>query len=233
MSARLVCRILPWITVAIFLVGILVRTRGWVKGRRPELTLFPSGGSPAGGWKIILREILIFESLLRCNRSLWGGTLFFHAGLLLILAGHAQVLSDFLWALQWLGLTPAEADSIGRLVGSTAGILVMIFGFFLLARRVTVQSAREISSLEDYLVLGLLLAVIVSGNALRFSADFDLDQVRTFFRGFLQLPSPPVPSDPLFLVHFTLAQLLLISVPFTKFLHIPGVFLAKSLLVSR
>ncbi|MEW6440611.1 MAG: respiratory nitrate reductase subunit gamma [bacterium] len=232
MLAFLVCRILPWITIAVLFTGILARTRRWMKGGRPKLTLFPSGGSTAGAWKRIFREIFVFESLFKSNRGLWGGTWVFHAGLLLVLAGHARLVAEFPRLRSAFGVATDQADALGQWIGGGAGILVLAMGCYLLARRLVIRSVREISGREDYLVLGVLLAVIVSGDALRFMPGSDLAETRAFLRGLFLLQPVTAPSHLLFLIHFLLAQALLIIVPFSKFMHIPGVFFTKSLLLK-
>jgi nitrate reductase gamma subunit len=183
-------------------------------------------------WKTIIKEVLLFDSLFRTNRSLWGGTWVFHVSLLLILAGHARIVTDFPQIWNLLGIRISDVHSLEYLLGGGAGIMVLAMGIYLMARRLVVQRVSEISTREDYLVLCLLLAIILSGDALRFFTGFDATQSRAFFRALILFQSLPVPSHPLFLIHFFLAQLLLIVVPFTKFMHIPGIFLTKSMLLK-
>jgi nitrate reductase gamma subunit len=233
MLSFFVGNVMPFITVAVFLGGIAWRIRRWVKGARPKLTLFPAADSKRKVWEDVFKEVLAFKSLFTANRSLWAGTWVFHAGLALILVGHARVVTDFpvLWAA--LGMETAQADLMGFVLGGGAGVIVLAMGLYLLARRLLVRSVSEISSTEDFLILGLMLAVVLSGDALRFLTHFDLNQSREFFRGLVTLKAAPAPSHPLFLLHFFLGQTLLLIVPFSKFLHIPGIFFSRPLILQQ
>jgi nitrate reductase gamma subunit len=73
----------------------------------------------------------------------------------------------------------------------------------------------------------------VTGDILRFGTHFDLNQTREYFAGLVTFQSVAVPSNPYFLLHFFLGQVLIMWIPFSKFLHIPGVFYSKSLLYQR
>jgi nitrate reductase gamma subunit len=92
---------------------------------------------------------------------------------------------------------------------------------------------RQISSFEDYASIALVLAVVLTGDIMRFGSQFDLNPVREYFKALFYLRSAPVPSDPWFLLHFFLAQLLIMYIPFSKFLHIPGIFYSKLLLWQK
>ena len=67
---------------------------------------------------------------------------------------------------------------------------------------------------------------------MRFLTHFDITVAQTYFASLFTTSGADVPHDPLFLLHFFLVQLLLIYLPFGKFLHIPGVFYSRTLLAK-
>ena len=104
-------------------------------------------------------------------------------------------------------------------------------GLYLLSsRRFLLKRVRVISGFEDYAVIALILAIAVTGDLMRLQAHFDLGRVREYVAGLMVLNPGPVPGDPIFLGHLLLVQVLLVYIPFSKFLHIPGIFFSKSLL---
>ena len=224
---------LPYLTCVVFLAGIVYRIRKWNKAPVGKMTLTPAPASASEKWKQILKEVLVFRQLLDGNKPLWAGTWVFHAALLLILIGHSRVVTYFprLWSM--LGMSNANVDSMSNIVGGAAGVIILVMGIYLLFRRLTVQRVREISDSDDYVSLCLILAIIVTGDILRFGTHFDLNQTREYFAGLVTFQSVAVPSNPYFLLHFFLGQVLIMWIPFSKFLHIPGVFYSKSLLYQR
>jgi len=78
----------------------------------------------------------------------------------------------------------------------------------------------------------LLLLIIITGDAMRYFTHYDVSVTREYFASLFSFGATKVPHDPLFLLHFFLAQLLLIYLPFGKFLHIPGIFFSKSLIAK-
>jgi len=232
-AAHFVGAVLPYITGVVFLLGIVYRINRWNKANAGKIPLFPSAAAPADKWKQILREVLIFRTLFDGNKPLWAGAWVFHVALALILLGHVRVVTDFPLLWSRLGLNDARIDGISFIVGGAAGLILLGMGTYLLFRRFVVLRVREISNIEDYVCLVLILAIVATGDFLRFGTAFDLNQTREYFAGLLTFRTVAVPSNPCFLLHFFLGQVLIMYVPFSKFLHIPGVFYSKSLLYQQ
>jgi nitrate reductase gamma subunit len=174
--------------------------------------------------------LICFNSLFKGDRALWTGAWIFHVVLALIAFGHIRVFTDFpvLWAA--VGLSKEGVDTMSATIGGIAGIVVMLAVGYLLLRRFAVERTREISGFTDYFSLLLLLAVIITGNSMRFGAHFDLNQTREYFWGLLTFSAAPVPASGMFLLHLLLAQLLIISIPFSKILHMGGFFFTHALI---
>jgi nitrate reductase gamma subunit len=224
---------LPYFTVVVFLLGIVYRIRKWNKAPAGKMTLFPAPATASEKWRQILKEVLIFRQLFDDNKPLWAGTWVFHAALALILIGHSRVVTDFPVLWRMLGMGNAEVDTMSNVIGGAAGLIILAMGIYLLFRRFSLPRVREISDMEDYVSLFLILAIIITGDILRFGTHFDLNQTREYFAGLVTFQVVTVPSNPYFLLHFFLGQILIMWIPFSKFLHIPGVFYCKSLIYQQ
>ncbi len=229
----LVGRIMPYITFIVFLWGIYFKIRQWNKAPQGKMTLYPASSTAGEKWKRIFKEILVFESLFKGNKVLWGGTWLFHATLALIIVGHSRVVTDFPLIWKALGMGTEDVNTFSHIVGGFAGVVILVMGIYLLFRRMSVQRVKEISDWEDYFMIGLILAIVVTGDIMRFVTHFDLAQSREYFTALVTFGRAAVPSDPAFLTHYFLGQLLVIYIPFSKFLHIPGVFYSKSILYQE
>ena len=145
-----------------------------------------------------------------------------------IFVGHIRTVTDFprLWAA--LSLTPADVDRLSGLIGGAVGDLALACGLYLLARRLVLPRLRQITRFEDFFALVLLLAVLASGQALRFGPPVDLAPVRDYLAALATFSPRPMPDIPGFAAHFLLVQALAVYAPFGKLMHIAGVFPAKA-----
>jgi nitrate reductase gamma subunit len=227
MFALFIGGVLPYIALPVFVAGMGYRF--WIWSRTPQpakLTLFPAGNALRG----VLAETFFFPSLFRGDRLLWSLAWLFHATLALVLLGHIRVFSSIIdRALELAGMSPQAIDLLSSRAGGLAGIVLLATGLLLLARRLAVRRVREISGLPDFLAPLLLVGVIVTGDLLRFGAPFDLQQTRLWASSLLRF-SPLVPDDGAFLLHLTLAQILIVFIPFSKILHFGGIFFTQAII---
>ncbi len=222
--------LMPFLTIILFLLGMGYRIYSWVTTKQPGLlTLFPAPKRGAATFWNVLKESLLFPSLFKGNRILWIFAWIFHATLAMIIIGHIRVFTDFpaLWAA--LGI---DADSMSAISGGTAGVIIMVMGFLLFFRRLGTARVREISNLSDYLALLLILAIIITGNWMRFGEHFDLAQTRIFFGQLFtfSFATINVPQNSMFLLHFFLVQVLIMFIPFSKIMHFGGIFFTQTLI---
>ncbi len=77
-------------------------------------------------------------------------------------------------------------------------------------------------------MLALLMGIGLSGLAMRYVAHTDIVAVKAFALGLLRFDWQPLPTDPLLLIHLVLVAALMIVLPFSKLLHIPGVFFSPA-----
>jgi nitrate reductase gamma subunit len=222
--------ILPPITVLVFLGGLAYRFLEWRKLTMPKTTLYPAPEPGTDTFWGVFKATFFSPGLFKADRALWTGAWVFHAALALILIGHIRVGMDFpaLWAAAGI-----DADIMSATVGTTAGVVILSATLFLTYRRFALSRVQEISQGGDYVALFLLLAVILSGNAMRFQGHFDLNLTRGYFAAFIRLQGPLPPLNGWFLIHFLLGQILFLYLPFSKLLHLGGIFVTQTALQRR
>lgn len=193
--------------------------------------------SPAWVWARLAIEALTFRTLwlnlkyrgqgrFRPSGLLAAGALIFHWSLLIVLAGHLR----FFWPvspepLAWL----ARFD--GRWLPINLSTLGLALGWLIMAgRRLFSARLKMLSRFEDWLALGWLLNLLLSGLGLA-AAGLDLIAVQRLLNGLMRF-QPILPegvNQPLFMAHFFQAGLLLIYLPARKLSHGLALFLNPTL----
>lgn len=226
----IVLGMLPYITMAVFIVGMIYRLYVWSKTPQPgAMTLFPAPKDGSGLFFGVLKESLFFPSLLKGDKLLWVFAWVFHITLALIFVGHIRVFTDFPALWEALGI---NADQMSAISGGVAGIIIAFFAVLLLLRRVVILRVREISNFSDFLALLLIIAILTTGNLMRFGEHFDLEITRTYFSQMLtfSLTASAIPQSGMFMLHFLLAQILIMFLPFSKILHFGGIFFTQTVI---
>jgi len=220
--------LLPYVALIAFVGGMAYRFTIWFKTPQPgKMTLFPAHEGATA--KAVLAETLFFPSLFRGDKILWSLSWIFHSTLVLVLLGHLRLftgLIDFL--LFSVGMSAQGIETMSSNAGGAGGIILLVTGTLLLARRLIITRVREISKTGDFFALLLIIAIIVTGNFMRFGPLFDLEQTRVWAISLLTF-SPVVPHDSMFLLHALFAQFLFIYIPFSKILHFGGIFFTQTL----
>jgi nitrate reductase gamma subunit len=186
-------------------------------GRTPAPLKIPTTPAPTttGGAALrMLREVALFDSLFKANLWIWLFGWMFHVALALVLARHLRYFTEPMWFwVSWI-----------QPFGIYAG-LAMVAGLAALwARRFLVERIRYISTLSDHLMLALLVGIGVSGLLMKFLAHTDIVAVKAFFLGLMRFDWQPLPTHPGLFVHLTLVALLIAIFPYSKLLHVPGLF---------
>jgi nitrate reductase gamma subunit len=75
----------------------------------------------------------------------------------------------------------------------------------------------------------LVVAIIATGDVIRFSGHFGLEQTRIWAASMLSF-SPIIPANGMFVLHLLLAQALILFIPFSKILHFGGIFFTQALI---
>jgi nitrate reductase gamma subunit len=202
----------------------------------------PSSALGAAG-RVAL-EVLTFRSLFRNTRAqlhegprlshgedkaLWLAALAFHWSLLVVLVRHLRlVLEPVPGALATLQAVDGFLEVTTPALHLTDVTIVLALGW-LAARRLFEARIRFISLVEDHFVLGLLGAIVVTGLCMRHAAPVDVAAVKTLALG-LATFAPVVPGEvgALVFVHLTLVSVLAACLPWTKLVHMAGVFFSPT-----
>lgn len=226
--------VLPYVAVLVFLAGMIYRLYTWKKLASPPMTLFPAPPTEARNTLNTLQEVLFFKSLFSGDRVLWCFAWAFHAVLALIVLGHFRVFTNVDAILRAVGMSDENIQAMSSTAGGAAGVLILVALALLLVRRLALPRVREITGVADYLALVLLAAIILTGDMMRFSPQhFDLALTREYFAGlatFSGVRAMEVLKNNLFLVHMCLAFVLIMAIPFSKILHLGGIFFTHQLI---
>ncbi len=227
-------QILPYVAVAVFLVGMIWQFRTWRRLASPAMTLFPAPRDEAANLRNVLKEALLFPSLFRGDRVLWLFSWVFHATLLLILLGHLRVFTNVDSLLMAFGMSEESIQTMSSVAGGAAGVVILVAVALILTRRMAVQRVREITGVVDVFALSLIGAIIITGDLMRFGAEhFDLTLTREYFVAlatFSSVAGMEALKNNTFVLHMFLALLLILMIPFSKILHFGGIFFTQQLI---
>ena len=227
-------RILPYIAAGVFLAGTCLRVIGWLRTPVPfHLTLFPVPVKIFGKIWGFASEFFIFRTLYRHDRVLWLLTLLFHVTLALTLAGHLFGIYFLREQFALFGLGPGASRQMSRILGGTAGIVMICSLGGLLYRRIAMPEVKRLSEPENFLALLLILAVALSGIFMYLPGyHIDLPTVRTYLGSLLSATPLSPPRNAPFVIHFVLVNILLLYFPFSRMMHSIGFFVIRTMLLE-
>ncbi len=233
-SEWIIGRILPYLALVVGCGGLLLRVGWWLRTPVPfHLTLFPLPARRAQRLAVLGRELFLQTSLRRFSPWLWLWTWLFHLSLAAILAGHVLGLSFPENSFRLFGFSTTFGRQLSRVLGTGAGILMIVALTSLLARRIWVPVVRRYCRLRSYFELLLLLSIAVTGMLLRLNHSGQLLRATSrYLAGLFGGPPEPLPGNPLFLAHFLLVLALLCYLPFSRLVHLVGFFLQRLLLLE-
>lgn len=215
------------------------KTHPWIKSN-----YFDSPHDTLGVIGRMLAEVLFFRSLFRNTKAeikdgpkvvygstkyLWAAGLVFHWSFLIIFLRHFRFFTEpvpaFVHALQW-------ADGfmqIGVPILYMTDALIVAALTYLFLRRIVVPQLRYISLVADYFPLFLLLGIATSGILMRYFTKVNIVAVKEFTMGLVTF-SFVVPEGigAMFWIHLVLVCALFIYFPFSKLMHLGGIFLSPT-----
>ena len=203
--------------------------------------------SPSSTPGVIARmglEVLLFRSLFRNTRArlqdgprliqgeakwLWLGAIAFHWSLLVVLLRHLRLVVE---PVPKLALFLERIDGffqVGAPVLYATDIVLLAALLYLLQRRLREPQLLYISLFTDYLALFLLLGAAVTGVWMRYFARVDAVAVKQLALS-LAIFSPTVPRNlsAWFFAHLALVSTLAAYLPFSKLVHMGGIFLSPT-----
>jgi len=211
----------------------------WIKSSKLD--------NPHNGFWTVVRmalEILTFRSLFRNTKSelqkdsrlaygdskwLWAGALVFHWSFLIVILRHYRFFTEpvpgFILTLQSLD----GFFQIGLPVLYTTGVVLVLASTYLFLRRVLIPQVRYISLFADYFPLYLIGGIAITGILMRHFSKVDITAVKELTLSWINF-SPAVPEGigTMFFLHLFLVSVLLAYFPFSKLMHLGGIFLSPS-----
>jgi len=211
-------------------------------------TIYDRFDSPYTKWETAVRmilEIFAFRSLLKNTRYyldrlsqrdarwLWLFAILFHYCLLLVLIRHTKF---------FLEPVPSFVEMISELEAFkgvfipsvyVSGVTIIAALFLLWFRRIFLSRERCISLPSDHFVLLLLLAIVISGNVMRYFIKVDISAVKGLLLSLMAFNIPQAIEfansiEPMFYIHFALGSFLIAYFPFSKLMHAGGIFFSPT-----
>ena len=215
------------------------KSHPWIKANNFE--------NPSNTMGVIVRmalEVLFFRSLFRNTRAelregqkvvyggskwLWVAGLAFHWSFLIIVVRHLRLLTEpvpfFVGFME--GLDGLLEISLPTLYLTDMVLLIAVT--YLFFRRVIIPQIRYISLPADYFPLILIFGVAISGVLMRHIYKVDILKVKELATGLLSFhPVAPAGIGVAFYIHLFLVSILLMYFPFSKLMHMGGVFLSPT-----
>ncbi len=241
--AGMVMRVLKWARAPVpFRIPTTTgqqRSLPWIKA-----SALDNPSTTAGVIGRMALEILLFRSLFRNTRLelhqgsrlayhwekwLWLGALLFHWSMLLVVLRHLRFFTEPVPGFVTL---LADLDGFFRfgLQGLyISGVTFLVAVTYLFLRRVLIPQLRYISLPADYIPLFLLLGIGSTGILMRYFYRVDVTAVKELTMGLVTL-QPVVPDGlgMLFFIHLFLVSVLAAYFPFSKLVHMGGIFLSPT-----
>ncbi len=203
--------------------------------------------SPSGFWGVVGRmglEVLFFRSLFRNTKAeitpeanlvyssskwLWIAGLTFHWSMLVVVLRHYRL---FLVEVPGFVKLLETADGFLQITLPTlyiTDLLLVLSVTFLVTRRLASAEMRIISLSTDFFPLFLILAIALSGISMRYLDKVDVVAIKMLIQGLTSFnPQPPGAIGGMFYVHLFLVCVLAMYFPFSKLMHMGGVFLSPT-----
>ena len=204
--------------------------------------------NPTTKLEVVIRmalEVLLFRSLFRntkfevkenakfsyeLEKWLWLAALAFHYAFFTVVIRHLRFFAEPTpLPVQWL----ENLDSffqVGLPGYFLSGIVLLAAAIYLFARRVWIPQMRYISLPADYFPLFLIMGIAGSGILMRYFAKIDVTGAKELTLGLVNF-SPSIPEGGLgtiFYVHVFLVSVLLAYFPFSKLMHLGGIFFSPT-----
>jgi len=260
--------VIPYVAVAIFLIGVVRRVMGWAKSAVPFRIPTTCGQQKSLPWirhskidnpftpgGVVIRmilEIVCFRSLFRNTRNairegklvheweiwLWVAALAFHYSFLVVIFRHLRLFTDPIpVCVQMVEKLDSffrfeiltDAFHFGLPAVFLSGFVLLAAVTFLFLRRVLSPPVRYISLAADYFPLFLIFGIAFSGILMRYFSKVNIRNIKELTMGLVTFhPHIPDGVDPVFYVHLFFVSILLAYFPFSKLMHMAGVFLSPT-----
>jgi nitrate reductase gamma subunit len=183
------------------------------------------------------------------EKWLWLGALAFHYAFLVIVLRHLRffmepipsmvLLLERLDGLLEMGILPLQGAGIPGVLISDLVLLLAVTYLFL--RRIYIPQVRYISLPADYFPLFLIIAIALTGVLIRYTGPImryavgidvlsvDIIRVKELAIGLFKFrPKTPEGIGTIFYIHLFLVSVLIAYFPFSKLMHLAGIFLSPT-----
>ncbi len=216
----------------------------WIKQSKIEN---PSG--ILGVWARMALEVFFFRSLFRNLKTqlrdggqltygeakwLWAAGMAFHWSVLIILVRHLRFFTQQVPQLVQLveGLDGFLQIGVPLLYMTDVVLLGAVFYLFL--RRISLPPVRYISLINDYLPLFLIFGIGLTGVLMRYFLKTDIVGVKELTMSLVSFnPSIPQGIGVIFYIHLFLICTLFAYFPFSKLVHMGGVFMSPTRVLAN
>jgi nitrate reductase gamma subunit len=208
----------------------------WIKQAKLDN---PSSASGVIGRMLL--EVFLFRSLFSntkfelkegpkivygSTKWLWLGGLAFHWSFFVVLVRHIRLFTEpvpsFLHSIEVLdGFLQVGVPGV-----LISGVVLLLAVTYLFLRRVFIPEVRYISLAADYFPLFLIMSVALSGILMRYFLRVDLVSIKELTIGLASF-SVAVSLEKIsviFYIHLFLVSTLFAYIPFSKIMHLGGVF---------
>ena len=227
-------RTLPWIRASWIeapwtRAGVVVRMalevllfRSLFRNTEAAMITAPVPGAPAAG-KTPAR--LVYGE----QKWLWLAALAFHWSFLVILLRHLRFFLEPAPAFV-AGLAALDGFfQVGLPIVYATDVAILLGLGYLLYRRLADARVRYLSLAQDYLALFLLIGLAGSGVLMRYFVRQAVAAIKELTLGLVTFtPAVPAGVSAFFFVHLMLLSALLAYFPFSKLMHMAGVFLSPT-----
>jgi nitrate reductase gamma subunit len=211
---------------------------------------------PSTKWSVFARmalEILVFRSLFRNTRMrlkegsklsyqleifLWVAALAFHYAFLTVLIRHLRFFTE---PVPFLVQLVENLDSFFRLEFLypifqfglpgvfLSGLVLLAAVAYLALRRIFITQVRYISLAADFFPLFLIFGIALTGILMRYILKIDVAAAKELTMGLVTFrPAIPEGIGAVFYIHLFFVSVLLAYFPFSKLMHLGGVFLSPT-----
>lgn len=215
------------------------KTLPWIKNSNLE-----SPHNALGVMGRMALEILFFRSLFRNTKAemkegprlvygsskwLWAAGMAFHYTFLVIFIRHFKYFVEPVPGWVSLAQNLDGFFQVGLPIIYLTDIAIVAAVGYLFCRRLLDAKVRYISNAADYFPLLLIGAIAATGILMRYFFKVDLASVKQLAVGLLTLhPMLPEGISSLFYIHLFLVSTLIAYFPFSKLMHLGGVFLSPT-----
>lgn len=211
----------------VFVIGTILRIYKYATTPQPvNIPLTPAPITQGGAYIRVLGEVFFFKSLFKSNKYTWLYGYAFHISFFLLIFMH--FLRHFIYA----NPAPWWYDIFVD-IGIFCGIIMLLSLFALMLRRIVIERVKFISLFSDYFIIIILMLIATMGLSLNFLVGTKPltiidNQLDPYMNGLVTFQFTNIPSNPYFLLHYTLVLLLVLYIPFSKIMHFVGIFFSPT-----